>query len=176
MSHVDYDAKVKLTQNKLLKLLKSDAKINSEILTEQDKSKFPNFIDTREKSVNHIGTRYIEYIQMYKFLNEACDQIVQPQKNQILRKLLNCVIGRLLELKNEMVAIDGSDYHFFDSILPDAKLTPYDLKIDTPNLQHDKYEMVGSIQNKIRSKIGTNSELTENYDNRYYKKTLRVFL
>ena len=33
-------------------------------------------------------------------------------------------MGRLLELKNEMVELELSEFHFFDDLLQDLKLTP----------------------------------------------------
>jgi hypothetical protein len=39
---------------------------------------------------------------------------------------------RLLELKNEMVNLEFSEYHFFDDVLSDMKLTPADIEIPVP--------------------------------------------
>ena len=33
-------------------------------------------------------------------------------------------MGRILELKNEMVQLESLEYHYFDDILVDMKLTP----------------------------------------------------
>lgn len=33
-------------------------------------------------------------------------------------------MGRILEIKNEMVSLEFSEYHFFDDVLSDLKLTP----------------------------------------------------
>ena len=33
-------------------------------------------------------------------------------------------MGRILELKNEMVVLEFSEYHYFDDVLSDLKLTP----------------------------------------------------
>jgi hypothetical protein len=33
-------------------------------------------------------------------------------------------MGRILELKHEMISMDYSEYHYFDDILADLKLTP----------------------------------------------------
>ncbi|ETE56338.1 IQ and AAA domain-containing protein 1, partial [Ophiophagus hannah] len=56
---------------------------------------------------------------------EAChDQVVHPQKRLALRPLLESVLGRLLELKQELVELDLSEYHYMDHILEELKLTP----------------------------------------------------
>lgn len=67
---------------------------------------------------------YVKYIKIYKNLELCYDQIVHPQKRQLLRQFLDATIGRILELKNEMVNLEFSEFHYFDDILADYKLTP----------------------------------------------------
>ena len=50
--------------------------------------------------------------------------MVHPQKRRVLRHLLDGIMGRILELKNEMVLLEFSEYHYFDDVLSDLKLTP----------------------------------------------------
>lgn len=71
-----------------------------------------------------IATFYIKYVQIFRNLEAAYDQIVHPQKRLIIRQVLDGVMGRILELKNEMVALEYSEYHYFDDILQDLKLSP----------------------------------------------------
>lgn len=42
----------------------------------------------------------------------------------MLRHVLDGVMGRILELKNEMVNLEYSEFHYFDDVLSDLKLTP----------------------------------------------------
>ena len=51
-------------------------------------------------------------------------QIVQPQKRRLIRHVLEGTMGRILELKNEMVQLELLEYHYFEDILVDKKLTP----------------------------------------------------
>jgi len=67
---------------------------------------------------------YIKYIQIFRRLEQAYDQIVHPQKRRVLRHVLDGVMGRVLELKNEMVNLELCEYHYFDDVLSDLKLTP----------------------------------------------------
>ena len=62
-------------------------------------------------------------------LDLAYDQIVHPQKNLTLRVLLDAVMGRLVELKYEMIELEKSEYHFMDDVIADMELTPYDVEI-----------------------------------------------
>ena len=67
---------------------------------------------------------YVKYIQILRRLEQCYDQIVHPQKRRVLRHVLDGTIGRILELKNEMVQLEFSEFHYFDDVLSDLKLTP----------------------------------------------------
>ena len=71
-----------------------------------------------------LATMYIKYIQIMRRLEQCYDQIVHPQKRRVLRHCLDGVMGRVLELKYEMVNLEFSEYHYFDDVLSDLKLTP----------------------------------------------------
>ena len=59
--------------------------------------------------------------------------MVHPQKRRVLRHLLDGIMGRILELKNEMVLLEFSEYHYFDDVLSDLKLTPVSIMIKVRN-------------------------------------------
>ena len=176
MSHEDYENQITNQHQKLRHAFTTDATLEKELLTEQEKSKDPNYIECREKMINSIGNRFLEYLEIYKSLNNITNNVVQPEKNKILRKLLNCVIGRVLELKSDMVNVDGSDYHFLSKILIDKKLTPFDVDIPAPILANDQFKNPTSIHNKIRRIIGNDEGLTANYDARYYNAVVGTFI
>lgn len=71
-----------------------------------------------------LATYYIKYVQIFRNLEDVYDQIVHPQKRLLIRKILDGVMGRILELKNEMVELELSEFHYFDDILQDLKLAP----------------------------------------------------
>ena len=71
-----------------------------------------------------LATMYVRYIQIMRRLEHCYDQIVHPQKRRVLRHCLDGVMGRILELKNEMINLEFSEYHYFDDVLSDLKLTP----------------------------------------------------
>ena len=74
----------------------------------------------------------VKYIQIFRRLEQCYDQVVHPQKRILLRKLLDGVTGRVLELKNELVRLDCHYVHYLDDILQDMKLTPADLEMPIP--------------------------------------------
>ena len=71
-----------------------------------------------------LATFYIKYVQIFRNLENVYDQIVHPQKRILIRKILDAVMGRILELKNEMVELELTEFHYFDYILQDLKLEP----------------------------------------------------
>uniref|UniRef100_A0A8C7AEV5 IQ motif containing with AAA domain 1 n=1 Tax=Neovison vison TaxID=452646 RepID=A0A8C7AEV5_NEOVI len=79
-----------------------------------------------------LATFYIKYVQIFRNLEDVYDQIVHPQKRILIRKILDGVMGRLLELKNEMVELELTEFHYFDDILQDLKLAPQQLEIPIP--------------------------------------------
>ncbi|XP_006866877.1 PREDICTED: IQ and AAA domain-containing protein 1 [Chrysochloris asiatica] len=79
-----------------------------------------------------LATFYVKYVQIFRKLENVYDQIVHPQKRILIRKMLDGVMGRILELKNEMVELELTEFHYFDDILQDLKLAPQQLDIPIP--------------------------------------------
>lgn len=71
-----------------------------------------------------LATFYLRYLKIFHSLEEVYDQVVHPQKRRVVRQVLEGVMGRLVELKNEMVELEYSEFHYFDDILQDFKMTP----------------------------------------------------
>lgn len=79
-----------------------------------------------------LATMYVKYVQSFRKLEECYDQITHAQKRRLLRHVLDGCIGRIIELKHEMIQLELSEYHFFDDILQDLKLTPNDIELPIP--------------------------------------------
>ncbi|KAJ8410584.1 hypothetical protein AAFF_G00194880 [Aldrovandia affinis] len=79
-----------------------------------------------------LATFYVKYLQILRGLEAVYDQMVHPQKRRVVRHVLDGVTGRLLELKNEMVELEFSEFHYYDDVLQDLKLTPGDLEVPIP--------------------------------------------
>ncbi|CAN2389127.1 IQ motif containing with AAA domain 1, partial [Pristimantis euphronides] len=79
-----------------------------------------------------LGVLYIRYLQIYRNVELAYDQITHPQKRRVIRLVLDGVMGRILELKNELVDLEISEFQYFDDILQDLKLGPESLEIPIP--------------------------------------------
>ncbi|XP_077439775.1 dynein regulatory complex protein 11 [Vanacampus margaritifer] len=76
---------------------------------------------------------YVRYLQIIRQLEKVYDQVVHPQKRRLILHTLESVMGRVLELKNEMVDKELCEYHYMDDVLHDLKLTPADLEITIPH-------------------------------------------
>uniref|UniRef100_A0A3B4ZN18 IQ motif containing with AAA domain 1 n=1 Tax=Stegastes partitus TaxID=144197 RepID=A0A3B4ZN18_9TELE len=79
-----------------------------------------------------LATLYVRYVRTLRQLQEAYDLMVHPQKRRLIRRVLDSVVGRVLELKNEMVEKEFSEYHYMDDVLHDLKLSPAELEIPIP--------------------------------------------
>ena len=60
---------------------------------------------------------YVRYIDVANKLEECYDQVVQPQKRPLLKRLLDSALGRVLELKHELVEVELSEYNYCDDAL-----------------------------------------------------------
>ncbi|XP_071399760.1 dynein regulatory complex protein 11 [Centroberyx affinis] len=117
------------TYNKLW----ADAQVElSSLLTQELPAQPPRPERDRVVFFQRLATLYVRYIQIFRQLEEAYDQVVHPQKRHVIRVILDGVIGRVLELKNEMVEKEFSEYHYMDDVLQDLKLTPADIEIPIP--------------------------------------------
>jgi SpoVK/Ycf46/Vps4 family AAA+-type ATPase len=81
--------------------------------------------------LQHWSALYLRYVQIERKLAECHDQILQPQKRQDARILLDSTIGRMLEMKQRIVEFCG-EYVNLDEVLVDLKLTPDAFEIAIP--------------------------------------------
>ncbi|KAK6634163.1 hypothetical protein RUM44_004771 [Polyplax serrata] len=86
----------------------------------------------RAEAFQGVSELYVKYITVVNKLDQCYDQILQPQKRIIIRKLLDATIGRVLEMKNELVNLDMSEFSYFDNILLELKLLPQEVEIGVP--------------------------------------------
>jgi len=112
----------------------------------------------RIAAFQNLAVMYIKYIQIFRKLEECYDQIVHPQKRLDIRHVLDGTMGRILELKDNMVTLEFCEYHYFDDVLSDLKLTPADIEIPVPKYfinenQNDfkeREKMMDTIISKVK--------------------------
>lgn len=95
-----------------------------DLLVDEHPPTAPRPLKDRLQVFQVLATFYLKYLQIFRSLEAVYDQIVHPQKRRMVRHVLDGVMGRILELKNEMVELEFSEFHYFDDVLQDLKLTP----------------------------------------------------
>nr|CAD7593525.1 unnamed protein product [Timema genevievae] len=158
MSHGTYSRLLKDTGKSLRRTLEFDQSIQG--------TNKP--IKNELQAHNLVISLHNQYIVILNRLGDCCDQICQPQKRPVIRTLLELCIGRLLELKNELVNLDTSDMSYNDFALQEIKLTPFNLEINVVKyLKGDRDEYINSLFdyaikiNKGREKLDADLEETE---------------
>lgn len=87
---------------------------------------------------------------------------MHPQKRQLLKQLLDSLIGRFLEIKKEMVNLELSEYHFLDKMLINFKLTPNDVEIPIPKyFVIDNYKILKDRECFMDKIMSNNKSTTE---------------
>ncbi|KAF4020481.1 hypothetical protein G4228_011688 [Cervus hanglu yarkandensis] len=91
--------------------------------------------------------------------------MVQPQKRRLLRRLLDSVACRVLELKDDLVRADLCETHCLDQVLQDLKLTPADLEVPIPkyfeleqsSILKDRERMLVELLSRLKPEISEGS-------------------
>ncbi|KAF8564404.1 IQ and AAA domain-containing protein 1 [Paragonimus westermani] len=103
-----------------------------DLITQEPNPETQKPIKDRVAAFQFLASLYIKYLQVFRNTERCYDQFVHPQKRRLLKQLLELVMGRFLEIKHEMMQLELSDYHYFDDVLVDLKLTPNDVEIPIP--------------------------------------------
>ncbi|XP_013111393.2 dynein regulatory complex protein 11 [Stomoxys calcitrans] len=75
---------------------------------------------------------YLKYICIANRLEEVHDKMIQPQKRQLIRNILNACLGRIVELKHDLVNIDLMEFSYNDGVVERLKLTPIETELKIP--------------------------------------------
>ncbi|NXK07451.1 DRC11 protein, partial [Herpetotheres cachinnans] len=109
-----------------------DAQKDLDIQLWRERGEFLQPEKDRVKVFKMLAASYIKYIQISRNLGTAHDQLIHRQKQRVIRQVLDGVIGRILEMKKEMVQLENSEFHYLDNILEDLKLLPEDIEVPIP--------------------------------------------
>ncbi|XP_042899684.1 dynein regulatory complex protein 11-like [Parasteatoda tepidariorum] len=127
MSNKKYNDLWKSTQADLEKLLEEEL-IETSALSDQE----------RLKAIRKSSVLYLKYIKVSNKLIDCHRNILQPQKRNLLQKLIDNCIGRVLELKHELVGLEFSEIQFLDEVLLELKMVPSEMDIKIPMYFYDK--------------------------------------
>uniref|UniRef100_A0A8C4TV57 IQ motif containing with AAA domain 1 n=1 Tax=Falco tinnunculus TaxID=100819 RepID=A0A8C4TV57_FALTI len=110
----------------------TDAQKDLDIQLWREREEFLEPEKDRVKAFKMLADSYIKYIQISRNLGTAHDRLIHQQKRTVIRQVLDGVMGRILEIKKEMVDLENSEFHYVDNILEDLKLLPEDLEVPIP--------------------------------------------
>ncbi|TGZ56661.1 hypothetical protein DBV15_07761 [Temnothorax longispinosus] len=117
MSHVYYNELWLITRGDLEKLLELERRLQESTPLKKG------------AALNSALFIYLRYRNIVRRLIMCYDQMVQTQKRELIKKMLECAIGRMLEYKKEIVKLDYMDYQWPDDILNQMKFTPDDIEL-----------------------------------------------
>ncbi|KAG7205430.1 hypothetical protein KM043_007423 [Ampulex compressa] len=92
----------------------------------------------RGKAHDAVSELYVKYTLICNKLELCHDQVIQPQKRILLKRLLDSCVGRVLELKHELVEIDLSEHSYYDDVLIESNVTPQEAEIRVPRCYRDE--------------------------------------
>ncbi|XP_075367334.1 dynein regulatory complex protein 11 [Mycteria americana] len=137
----------------------TDAQKDLDIQLRREREAFLQPEKDRVKVFNMLATSYIKYMQILRKLEMAHDQLIHRQKRTVIRQVLDGVIGRILEVKKEMVELENSEFHYIDNILEDLKLLPEDIEVPIPRYFIKEKVEVLQQREKILDQILLNAGL-----------------
>nr|CAH7712986.1 unnamed protein product [Callosobruchus chinensis] len=115
MSHVTYDFEFRKVHDLLAETLQLE----------------PVQADRRDDR-EILATLYVRYILIANRLTRVVDQMVQPQKRMLVKKLLEASLGRILELKTDLVEADLNEWTHCGDVMEKLNLTPLDVELEVP--------------------------------------------
>nr|XP_033186317.1 IQ and AAA domain-containing protein 1-like [Bombus vancouverensis nearcticus] len=118
MSHAYYTELWLVARNDLDKLIELDRRLQQQTSTKN-----------RQHVLNLLLPMYLRYRNLVKRLIVCHDQMVQTQKRDLIKRVLDCTVGRMLEYKREIVNLNYNDYQWPDDFMNQFKYTPDDVEI-----------------------------------------------
>ncbi|CAL8093243.1 unnamed protein product [Calicophoron daubneyi] len=144
-----------MSNSAYIQLWKDTQESLNEILSKEPDPETQKPEKDRTAAFQTLATFYIKYIQVFRNIERCYDQFVHPQKRRLLKKVLDAVMGRFLEIKQEMVKLELSEYHYFDDLLVDFKLTPSDVEVPIPKyFVYDTYRVLKDREHFLDQLIG----------------------
>ncbi|XP_071418294.1 dynein regulatory complex protein 11 [Pithys albifrons albifrons] len=110
----------------------ADAQKDLDVLLQRERSEFLVPEPNLGKVWKMLATSYIQYLEILRRLEAAHAHLRHQQKRAAIRPVLDGVMGRLLELKRELVRLDNSECHDLEDILTELRRLPEDIEIPIP--------------------------------------------
>eukprot|EP00210_Caulerpa_lentillifera_P005813 g5559.t1 len=122
-------------------------------LLDQLEAENPDDLILAPKDLTEWSCIYIKYLQIFRKLETAYDQMLHPQKRRDVKLALEACIGRMLEVRHYMVELNnGSDFVNLDDVLVDLKLAPEVLEIPIPSyFKEERAEEIKAQQKYLKA-------------------------
>ncbi|XP_050511285.1 dynein regulatory complex protein 11 [Diabrotica virgifera virgifera] len=105
-----------------------------------------------------LANLYVRYIGICNRLSICVDQVVQPQKRMLLLKLLEAALGRILELKTDLVEADLNEFTHCGDTIENLRITPIDRELIVPECftreRQEEIEYNKRVIDEVLSKLG----------------------
>ncbi|NWU09754.1 DRC11 protein, partial [Cephalopterus ornatus] len=138
-----------------------DAQKDLDILLQKEREEFLQPETNLGKVSKMLATSYIQYMQIFRNLAAAYDHLVHQQKRAAIRPVLDSVMGRILEIKKEMVNLDNSECQYLDDILMELNRPLEDIEIPIPKYFIEENLEVLQQREKTLDEILLNAGLQE---------------
>lgn len=96
---------------------------------------------------------YVKYIILGNKLDEIYDQMLQPQKRVLVKKLLDACLGRVCELKQDLVKVEMVEFSYNEEIMTKLKLTPLETETHIPKYFLREREQELALRTKTMDEI-----------------------
>lgn len=124
--------RLKYTSHTYYNNMWAEAQVDLRNLLKEERTRGSLTGSDKKKMFNILADVYQRYLVLYKKLDETYDQMVHPQKRLLVRKLLDTVIARLLEIRKSLVAAEESEYFYFDELTYIQRVPPEDMDFPIP--------------------------------------------
>ncbi|NXK39738.1 DRC11 protein, partial [Piprites chloris] len=139
----------------------ADAQRDLDILLQKERKEFLRPETNLGKVSKMLATSYIQYMEIFRNLAAAYDHLVYQQKRAAIRPVLDSVMGRILEIKKEMVKLDNSECQYLDDILVELNRPLEDIEIPIPKYFIEENLEVLQQREKTLDEILLNAGLQE---------------
>ncbi|XP_064289577.1 dynein regulatory complex protein 11 isoform X5 [Passer domesticus] len=110
----------------------ADTQRELDTMLQREREEFLQPEEDPEKAMKMLATAYVQYLDILRKLEEAHDHLIHQQKRAAVRQALDGVMGRILEIKREMVALENSECHSMAGVLTELQRVPEDIEIPIP--------------------------------------------
>uniref|UniRef100_A0A8C3U5Q2 IQ motif containing with AAA domain 1 n=1 Tax=Catharus ustulatus TaxID=91951 RepID=A0A8C3U5Q2_CATUS len=112
-----------MSQDTYIKLW-ADTQRELDAMLQREREEFLQPQEDRDKVRKMLATAYVQYLEMFRRLEASHDHLIHQQKRAAVRQVLDGVMGRILEIKREMVTLESCECHSMDGILMELQHVP----------------------------------------------------